>query len=85
VVVVYLFLLISVLLTVAGKDRSVLDNTALWVAWAIAFVPLTAGFAAAVRVLSAADRGRSTRLTVIATGMLVLGVAIIVVDTVGGL
>jgi hypothetical protein len=81
VVVVYLFLVISIVLTVVSADRSALGNSGMWTAWIIAFVPLTLGFAAALRTLSAADRGRSRRLSVLATSMLLVGLAIIVTDT----
>jgi hypothetical protein len=85
VVVVYLFLVISVVLTVVSSDRSVLGDSGLWTAWIIAAVPLTAGFAVALRVLSAADRGRSRRLTTIAAALLLVGLAIILADTIGAL
>jgi hypothetical protein len=84
VVVIYLFLVISVALTVASADRSALGHSRMWTAWIIAFVPLTIGFGAAVRTLSAGDRGRSRRPTVIATTMLLVGLAIITADTVAG-
>jgi hypothetical protein len=84
VVVVYLFLVISVALTVAGADRSALGRSGMWTAWIIAAVPLTLGFAAALRTLSAADRGRSRRLSVLATGMLLVGLVIISVDAAVG-
>jgi hypothetical protein len=78
VIVVYFFLLISVALTVADLDRSVLAKSGSWTAWLIGFVPLTVGFGAALKVLSAGDRGRSRRLTAVAAAMLLLGVTIIV-------
>ena len=84
VVVVYLFLVISVVLTVAGADRSALGQSGMWTAWMIAAVPLTLGFAAALRTLSAADRGRSRRLRVLATSMLLVGLVIISVDAAVG-
>lgn len=84
VVVVYLFLVISIILTVVSADRSALGHTRGWIAWIIAFVPLTLGFAAALRTLSAADRGRSRRLSVLATSMLVVGMVIIAADTAMG-
>ena len=77
VIIVYFFLLITVALTVFGRDGYVMSNGVQWGIWAVAFVPLTAGFAGAVKVLGAADRGRSARLTYWAVGLLLLGVVII--------
>ena len=84
VIIVYFFLLVTVALTVFGKDGYVMSNGVQWGIWAVAFVPLTAGFAGAVKVLGAGDRGRSARLTYWAAGLLVLGVAIIAGSTVIG-
>ncbi len=80
VVVVYLFLVISIVLTVVSADRSALGHSGMWTAWIIAFVPLTLGFAAALRTLSAADRGRSRRLSILAASMLIVGLVIIIAD-----
>jgi hypothetical protein len=84
VIIVYFFLLVTIGLSVLGRDGAVVRDGVPPVMWAIAFVPLTGGFAAAVRVLGAADRGRSPRLAMWAVGLLLLGVALLVVSTVTG-
>lgn len=78
VILVYFFLLVSVALTALGRERYFLTHGTLGVAMAVAFVPLTAGFVVAAKVLGAGDRGRSTRRTVLAAGLLLLGMTIIV-------
>ncbi|NJC70873.1 hypothetical protein HC031_14280 [Planosporangium thailandense] len=84
VILVYFFLLVSVGLIVTGKERYFLTHGTLGVVIAVAFVPLTAGFVAAAKVLGAGDRGRSGHLTVSATALLLLGVLIIAADVVMG-
>ncbi|MDT4987688.1 MAG: hypothetical protein QOI74_1782 [Micromonosporaceae bacterium] len=85
VIIVYFFLVVTIGLTVLGRDGTVVRDGVPPVIWAIAFVPLTGGFAAAVRVLGVADRGRSPRLAMWAVGLLLLGVALLVVSSVTGL
>jgi hypothetical protein len=84
VIIGYFFLLVTIALTLFGRDGYVMGNGVRWGIWAVAFVPLTAGFAGAVKVLGAGDRGRSARLTYWAAGLLILGVAVIVGSTVIG-
>jgi hypothetical protein len=84
VIIVYFFLLISVGLIAMGQERYVLTHGMLGVVLAVAFVPLTAGFVAAIKVLGAADRGQSKRLTAWAAGLCLLGVAMMVAETVIG-
>jgi hypothetical protein len=85
VIIMYFFLLVTVALTVFGQNGPGVNAGAQWVVWAVAFVPLTGGFVAAVKVLSAADRGRSARLTSLAAGLLLVGIALVVASTMTGL
>jgi hypothetical protein len=85
VIIVYFFLLVTIGLSVLGRDGAVVrDGGVHPVVWAIAFVPLTGAFVAAVRVLGAPDHGRSPRLAMWAVGLLLIGVAVVVVSTVTG-
>jgi hypothetical protein len=84
VIIAYFFLLISVGLAALGRERSFLTHGRVGVVLAVAFVPLTAGFALATKVLAAGDRGRSTRLTACAVGLLLLGITMILAATAFG-
>jgi hypothetical protein len=81
-IIVYFFLGISLVLTIADKDRHIAVRAAQWAAWGAAAVPLTAGFVLALRVLGA-DRGCSVARTRWAAALTVLGVVIVAADLIG--
>src|SRR2546423_11600663 len=78
VILVYLFLLISLALTVWGKTAEALRHGDMVATWLVAFVPLTVGFVLAVKGLGAGDRGRSPRRATLAAAPLLAGLLVLV-------
>jgi cytochrome bd-type quinol oxidase subunit 2 len=84
VIIVYFFVVVTIALTIFGKNGDAIGHGLRWGVLVLAFAPLTGGFIGAVRVLGAADRGRSARLAFWSAGLLLLGLAILVGSTVTG-